>query len=219
MEGGGKKSKQSDWNDSEELTAGYFSPEKSDLSTHQLGHVWLTVISGYPTGICLPGTVRERQQEMLLKTWFFSYRTPKNYIQKIRKRNDIEKTCLHLEIRCLISIRQCFFHMPEWQEEFGATARCWISSPALFCLAKQWSTWAAEIQTPSALLLLFLTRSDPLPFLEKKSRTPDPGVPAPSLGSLGRAPFSLCKRLGPSQYRTQNPGTVSRAAALSCHSL
>jgi len=39
VEGGGKKSKQSDWNDSEELTAGYFSPEKSDLSTHQLGHV------------------------------------------------------------------------------------------------------------------------------------------------------------------------------------
>lgn len=102
---GGEKSKQGDWNDSEELTPGYFSREKSVLSTHQLGHIWLTIISGYPIGVCLPGTFRERQQGNAAKDIIFSYRTLKSYTQKISKRNDIEKTCLYLEMRHPISIR------------------------------------------------------------------------------------------------------------------
>lgn len=150
------------------------------------------------------------------KDIIFLYKTLKSYIKKISKRNDIEKTRLHLVIRHPISIRQCFFHTSEWQEEFGAAERCWIGSPAHFYLAKQWNTRAAELQTSSAPSTLAPNYVWPLPIPRSKSRTLYPGVPAPSLGFLGRTMSCLCTWL---QYWTRNPGTVNRAASLSCHSL
>lgn len=62
-----------------------------------------------------------------------------------------------------------FFHTSERKEKFGATERCWTDSPALFYLAKQQNSWAAEMQTFSVRSKNKRAISDPLPFLEIKA--------------------------------------------------
>jgi len=65
-------------------------------------------ITVYSAGVSLPGMFRDRQRGKAAKYITFSYKTLKSYVKKIIEGNNIEKTCLHLEIRQLISTRQCF---------------------------------------------------------------------------------------------------------------